>query len=194
VSLDLSQCSDHELAALACSGQQNAYREFLARYKAPVFRLIRNNIGDTDEAMDLTQETFVSGFAALSRYDGERPFRVWIARIALNKCRDWARRRTVRSFFARALPLESAHHVASEIPAPDAEIADRAELARVRGAMARLPHNLREILILRGLEELSQAETAEILKVSQKTVETRLYRARAKLKALLDGTSVDEAS
>jgi RNA polymerase sigma-70 factor (ECF subfamily) len=190
VSLDLSQCSDRELAALAQAGQQLAYREFLRRYKAPVFRLIRNNIGDPDEAMDLTQESFVAGFAALSRYDTDRPFRIWIARIALNKCRDWGRRRTVRSFFARALPLESAHDVASDGPAPDAEAADRAELARVRTAMSRLPPNLREILILRGVEELSQAETAELLRISEKTVETRLYRARAKLRAMLGETSL----
>ncbi len=191
MSLDLSHCSDRELAALARGGQHGAYREFLARYKAPVFRLIRGNIGDPDEAMDLTQEAFVAGFAALDRYDGDRPFRVWIARIALNKCRDWARRRAVRSFFARALPLDSAHDVASDVPAPDAEAADRAELARVRGAMAQLPHHLREILVLRGVEELSQAETADLLQVSEKTVETRLYRARAKLKALLDGAAAD---
>ena len=190
MSLDLTQCSDRELAALAQAGQQLAYREFLRRYKAPVFRLIRNNIGDPDEAMDLTQETFVAGFAALSRYDTDRPFRIWIARIALNKCRDWGRRRTVRSFFARALPLESAHDAASDGPAPDAETADRAELARVRTAMSRLPSNLREILILRGVEELSQAETAELLRISEKTVETRLYRARAKLRTLLGETSL----
>ena len=187
MSLDLSRCSDGELAALARTGRQDVYREFLARYKAPVFRLIRSNITDADEAMDLTQETFVAGFAALARYDGERPFRTWISRIAINKCRDWARRRAVRSFFARALPLESAHDVASEGPMPDVEAGDRAELARVRAAMGELPHNLREVLVLRGVEDLSQSEAAEILKVSEKTIETRLYRARAKLRALLGG-------
>lgn len=188
---DLAHCSDNELAALARSGRQDAYREFLARYKAPVFRLIRGNVGDPDEALDLTQEAFVAGFAALDRYDGERPFRIWIARIAVNKCRDWARRRAVRSFFSRALPLDSAHHVASDVPAPDVETADRAELARVRSAMAQLPQHLREILVLRGVEELSQAETAALLQVSEKTVETRLYRARAKLRALLDDGAAD---
>lgn len=185
MSLDLSQCSDRELAAFARAGQQQVYRELLRRYKTPVFRLIQSNIGDPDEAMDLTQETFVAGFGAIGRYDADRPFRLWIARIALNKCRDWARRRTVRSFFSRALPLESAHDVASDGPAPDAEAADRAELDRVRAAMARLPSNLREVLVLRGVEDLTQAETAELLQTSEKTVEMRLYRARAKLRALL---------
>lgn len=191
MSLDLAQCSDGELAALARSGHHGAYREFLARYKVPVFRLIRGHVGDPDEAMDLTQEAFVAGFAALDRYDGDRPFRIWIARIALNKCRDWARRRAVRSFFARALPLGNAQDVAGDLPAPDAVASDRAELARVRAAMAQLPHHLREILVLRGVEECSQAETADLLRVSEKTVETRLYRARARLKVLLGSAAAD---
>lgn len=185
MSSDLAQLSDRELAALAKAGHQNAYREFLRRYKAPIYRLIFNNIGDMDEAMDLTQEAFVAGFGALGRYDADRPFKVWIARIALNKCRDWARRRKVRSFFSRALPLESAHDVASDVPAPDVEVASRAEMARVRAAMAQLPPKLREVLVLRGLEELSQVEAADMLQVSEKTIETRLYRARARLKELL---------
>lgn len=183
---DLSQSTDGELAALAGSGRQTAYRELLARHKGPVFRLIRGNVGDESEAMDLTQETFVAAFAALCRFDVDRPFGVWISRIALNKCRDWARRRAVRAFFARALPLEQAHDMASERPAADAMVDDRAELARVQGAIARLPARLREVIILRAIEEYSQAETADLLGVSEKTVETRLYRARLRLKGVLD--------
>ena len=182
---DLSQCSDRDLAALVLAGGQEAYREFLARYKAPVFRLIRHNVGDDDEAMDLTQESFVAGFAALARYDGARPFRAWISRIALNKCRDWGRRRAVRSFFTRALPLESARHVAGDSPAMDEEVAGRAEMARVQRAITDLPAPLREVIVLRGIEELSQSEAAEMLGVSTKTIETRLYRARARLREML---------
>ena len=185
---DLTQCSDQDLAALALARRDDACRELLRRYKAGVYRLIVKQVGDADEAMDLTQETFVAGFSALHRYDGDRPFRTWIARIALNKCRDWARRRRVRGFFSRALPLESAHNVASDIPSPDAEAADKRELARVRGAIDRLPQNLREVLLLRGVDEVSQAEAAVILRVSEKTVETRLYRARTRLRELLAGT------
>ena len=70
------------------------------------------------------------------------------------------------------------------VPA-DVQAADRAELARVTAAMARLPARLREALVLRTVDGLTQAEAAEVLSVSEKTIETRLYRARAKLKALL---------
>lgn len=193
MSADPSQWSDTDLAAFARAGREDAYRELLNRYKALVYRLIVRQIGDAEEAMDLTQEAFVAAFAAIDRYDGERPFRIWISRIAINKCRDWARRRKVRAFFARALPIESAHDIASDTPLPDAQTDDRIELARVRAAIARLPRNLREILVLRGVEDVSQAEAAALLNISEKTVETRLYRARARLRQLLavpgDGAS-----
>jgi RNA polymerase sigma-70 factor (ECF subfamily) len=67
-------------------------------------------------------------------------------------------------------------------------VTDKLEIARVRQAIDQLPNNLREVLILRGVDEVSQAETAAILQVSEKTVETRLYRARTKLRELLAGT------
>jgi RNA polymerase sigma-70 factor (ECF subfamily) len=183
--LALSDGSDAELAALALAGQQDAYRELLARHREPVFRLVRATIGDPHEALDLTQETFIAAFAALARYDLERPFSLWVKRIALNRCRDWARRRKVRSFFTRASPLEDAFDVFDDAVPADVQAADRAELARVTAAMARLPARLREALVLRTVDGLSQAEAAELLSVSAKTIETRLYRARTKLKSLL---------
>lgn len=186
MSLNLSECGDAELRALALGGNEGSYREFLARYKLPVYRLIRSTIGDADEALDLTQESFVSAFAALKSYDPARSFQTWISRIALNKCRDWARRRAVRSFFTRAAPIEDGLAVAAEQPLPDAEAFDRAELGRVMQAMTRLPHRLREVLVLRTVEGLSQAEAAEVLGVSEKAVETRLYRARNRLGEILE--------
>lgn len=186
MSLQLSDASDAELAALALSGRQTAYRELLARHREPVFRLVRATIGDPHEALDVTQDTFVAAFAALARYDHDRPFQVWIRRIALNKCRDWARRRRVRSFFTHAAPLDNAFYVADDAAPVDLQVADRAELVRVTEAITKLPIRLREVLVLRAVDGLSQSDAADVLSVSEKTIETRLYRARAKLKALFD--------
>src|SRR3546814_19509420 len=85
-----------------------------------------------------------------------------------------SRRRKVRAFFSRALPLESAQHVASDGPTPDSEATDKRELARVRGAIDLLPQNLSEVLLLRGVDDVRQAETAVILRVSEKTIEARM--------------------
>jgi RNA polymerase sigma factor (sigma-70 family) len=176
---------DGALAARALSGREDAYRALMQRHRGAVYRLVRAQVQDADAALDITQDSFIAAFANLGRYDRARPFRFWIMRIALNKCRDWRRRRAVRSFFSRARPMDEGAHVADSAPGPDAEAAGRQELGRVRLAINALPENLRSVLLLRTIEGMSQAEAAALLGVSEKAVETRLYRARMKLTEML---------
>ena len=185
MSLDLSSASDGELVALQLGGRDAAARELMKHHREPVYRLVQSLIGDPTEALDVTQETFIAAFAALARFDTSRPFRVWLSRIAINKCRDWARRRAVRKFFTFAAPIEAADAVANEDVAADVLLSDREELARVRSAIAVLPTVLKETLLLRTVEGLSEDETATALSISRKAVETRLYRARQALTAAL---------
>jgi len=185
MSLDLTVCSDGELAALACAGRQAAFAEIMARHQDPIYRLIRGHVGDADEALDLTQETFTSAFLALRRYDAARPLRAWLVRIAVNKCRDWRRRRAVRRLFSFAAPLSEAAHVADEAPDAEAAAAGREEQERLWRAVAALPATLKEPLLLRTVEGLSTAETADLLGASVKAIEGRMYRARARLAEIL---------
>lgn len=178
---------DRALAARALAGDQAAYGALMQRHRDAVFRLARGAIGDPDEALDITQESFVAAFAALARYDGSRSFRVWIARITLNKCRDWARRRAVRRFFAFAKPIDDAIDIASSDATPEEAASSVQEVARINAAIAALPANLKDVLLLRTIEQMSQAEAAQVLGVTEKAVETRLYRARAKLAEILGG-------
>ena len=182
MSLDWTTLSDGELATLSIAGRQAAFAEIMRRYRQPIFRLARAFVGEVDEALDLVQETFVAAHQAMPRYDTQRAMRAWLSTIAVNKCRDWARKRAVRRFFSFAAALdEQAETIADDQVAVDDAAADRQELAKVTRAIAALPMNLREPLVLRTIEGLSQAETAEVLGISQKAVETRLYRARARL-------------
>jgi len=186
VSLDLASLDDAELAALSIAGRDAAFAEIMRRHREPVYRIIAGNIGDPDEALDLVQETFVAAHRALARYETDRPMRRWLATIALNKCRDWRRRRAVRRLFAFALPLDdTSSQVAEDRALPDGEVADRQEMSRVSRAIAELPAPLREPLVLHTVQDLSQAETAAILSISEKAVETRVRRARARLAELL---------
>jgi len=185
--IDLAGCSDGELAALALAGRQPAYGELLNRHRAMVFRIARHHSGDDDAALDLTQQSFIAAFAALKRFDPSRSFAQWLARIAINKCHDWARRRKVRQFFSFARPLDAAHDIGDPAAGADVQAADRQELQRTMAVIASLPATLRDVLILRTIEGQSQAETAAILKVSEKAVETRLYRARDKLREIVSG-------
>lgn len=177
--------ADHqesELVALALRGRNAAFAEILRRHRDPVYRLIRGHLGDAEVALDLTQETFMAAHSALDRYDPERPLRAWLARIAINKCRDWARRRRVRALLLLAGPLDMGGlDVGDEAPGPWERVRDREELRAVAVAIAALPASLKEPLLLQTMEELSQAEIAHALGISPKAVETRIRRARIKL-------------
>ena len=184
MSIDWATLTDGELATLSIAGRQTAFAEIMNRYRQPIFRLIRASVGDADEALDLTQESFISAHQALARYDPERSMRAWLSAIAINKCRDWGRKRTVRRFLTLGGTLGAeADRVADDRVAIDDAASDRQELERVARAITILSPNLRETLVLRTIEGLSQSDTANILGISEKAVETRLYRARAKLEA-----------
>ena len=182
MSLDWTTLTEGELAALSIAGRQAAFSEIMRRHRQSVFRMVRACVGEDDEALDLVQETFVAAHQALPRYDGDRSMRAWLSTIAINKCRDWGRKRTVRRFLAFAAPIgPEAEEVADDQVAIDDATGDRQELDRVTRAISTLPANLKEPLVLRTIEGLSQAETAEVLGISEKAVETRLYRARRSL-------------
>jgi RNA polymerase sigma-70 factor (ECF subfamily) len=183
--IDGGEPDDGALAARALAGREDAYRALMQRHRDGIYRLVRAQLEDGDAAFDVTQESFIAAFANLHRYDRDRPFRHWLARIAINKCRDWRRRRAVRGFFTRARPIEEGVHIADGAPGPDAEVEGRRELARARAAIDALPGGLRSVLLLRTIEGMSQAEVAQALGISDKAVETRLYRARAKLTEML---------
>lgn len=178
---------DAALVRDALGGRQSAYSALMGRHRAAVYRLARNHLGSDSDALDVTQECFVSAFGALARYDPARPFRGWVLRIALNKCHDWSRRRAVRRFFTFAKPLDDALDVATPDPDPEQALASAREVARIRAAVAALPDTLKEPLILCTLEGLSQDEAAVVLGTSRKAVETRIYRARQKLSESLEG-------
>lgn len=187
---ELAEASDGELAALTIAGGQQAFAEIMRRHREPIYRLVRGHIGDPEEALDLVQECFVSAYKRLDSYDRARPLRAWLSRIAINKCRDWARRRAVRRLL---LGSTSATTEAGAVPDPapplDEAAADRQELDRLWRAIAGLPRNLREPLVLRTVEGLSQAEAALVLRISEKAVETRVYRARKRLAELRDAAA-----
>lgn len=184
--LDYSALSDGELATLSVAGRDVAFAELVRRHRKAVYRLIIGNVAQADEALDLVQETFISAHRAMARFDGARPMRAWLAAIALNKCRDWARRRAVRRFIWFARPVEEmADVLADDQPGHDIQTADRQELERLRRAITELPASLREPLVLHTVEGMSQAETAAVLSITEKAVETRLRRARIKLNEVL---------
>lgn len=183
MSLDYTELTEGELAALTSGGRQQAFAEIMRRYRDPIYRLMRGCTGDAEEALDLTQDCFAAAFRTMSRFDERRSMRSWLATIALNRCRDWRRRQRIRNLFSFVpkTPDDLIAEVADDRPAVDDAAFDRLQLRRVEQAMLQLPANLRETLLLRTIEGLSQGETAQALGITPKAVETRLHRARRQL-------------
>jgi RNA polymerase sigma factor CnrH len=183
VTLDLGTLTDGELAALTLAGRQQAFAAIMERHRAAIYRLTRGHVGEPEETLDLVQETFIAAYRALGDYDQHRPMRAWLSRIAINKCRDWARRRMVRRFLVSLSPgrADPMLQMPDDAPMVDDAAAAREELDLLWAAVAALPPSLKEPLILRTVEGLSQSETAKLLRITEKAVEARLYRARAKL-------------
>ena len=173
---------DDTLIAAALSGDNAAFSTLMGRHKEPLYRFVRRYVGDADESFDLVQETFVAGWSALNSFERGRSFPVWLRRIALNKCRDWSRRRQVRRFFFGAAPLEAADKLPA---APNDDAPQQARLAALDAAIASLPAALKEPLLLTAFDELSHAEAGALLGISAKAVETRVYRAKQRLRETL---------
>jgi RNA polymerase sigma-70 factor (ECF subfamily) len=187
VTADISP-SDAVLAVAARNGDAQAFAALMCRHKSWLYRFIRNYAGDREEAHDLLQESFVSAWRALSRFDAERPFTVWLRRIALNKCRDNARRGAVRR---AALTLFSFAVEQSVAPPGADDTRSDDDLQRLESAIANLPRALKEPMILTALEGLSHKEAAELLGITAKAVEVRVYRAKRRLSELLNPGTVD---
>jgi len=182
-----SEPSDAELAAGAVAGDERAFSWLMQRHKDGLYRFIRRYTGDADEAYDLLQESFTAAWGALNRYDRGRPFPTWLRRIALNKCRDWSRRRTVRRWLTRNEGLDSwtGQNLTTDDASPEAVLSDQEQLTRLDQAIANLPAGLKEPLILTAIEGLSQDEAGKLLGLTAKAIEVRVYRARRALSETL---------
>ena len=172
----------------AAQGDRRAFSTLMATTSSDLYRFIRRYVGDAHEAHDLLQETYASAWLAIRRYDPQRPFEIWLRSIAVNKCRDWGRKRTVRRIVRGVMGLDAPEALAVGEDATGAEdrLDDRRRLIELDRALADLPATLKEPLLLATIEGRSHAEIAEILGVTTKAVETRIARARQKLSLALN--------
>jgi len=170
----------------AAGGDRAAFTALMTATKADLYRFVRRYVGDEAEAHDVLQEAYASAWFAMRRYDPARPFEVWLRSIALNKCRDWSRRRAVRRVVRGVMGLDApeASAVGDDAPTPEARLDDQRRAENLRRAVSELPDTLKGPLLLAALEGRTHAEIASILRITPKAVETRIARARKKLSDL----------
>jgi RNA polymerase sigma factor (sigma-70 family) len=182
--------SDDQLARRAAGGDERAYAELVRRHQDSLYRLLRRYVGDPEEAYEAAHEAFIAAWAALGRYDPTRPFGAWLRTIAINKARDRGRRLAVRRLVFGSRHADQAAADAAQDPADPADevLIEKARHAALDRAISSLPSKLKAALLLTAIEGRSQQEAGDILGVSAKTIETRVYRARKALAQRLDSS------
>lgn len=176
--------SDNFLAARAQLGDKMAFTRLVHIYGPRLAALVRSTGIPRDAVEDITQEAFIAAWRSIQDYDKTRPVKSWLFQIALNKARDWRRRRRVRAFFFGALPFEeTAELVPSMEAGPEQTAEDRGLLRRVGQLVASLPLSLQAPFVLTTVGGLTHPEAAEVLGLSAKAIERRLVRARERLES-----------
>jgi RNA polymerase sigma-70 factor (ECF subfamily) len=173
--------TDGELVTLAQNGVEPAFSHLLERQTRHVQRLVGRRLRDPDEIRDVIQDTHLAVWRALHHYDARRPFEAWVTSIALNKCRDRARRGATRIGALQPFQANAADIADAEERGPEQRLIGEETLRRLAQALDRLPPPLRAPLVLTVLLERSQAAAARELGLTRKAVEMRVRRARQHL-------------
>lgn len=165
------------------------FEEVYTRFRGPVWRLARRLTNNDEEALDATQEIFLRIWKGLPKFRGEAKLSTWVFQIAWNHLRLCHRRATRRQETLGFQVVDGddvTQRVEDRRPGPERQAGARELVGRIEGAIARLPEHYRVVVWLRDGEELSYDEIAAALDIPIGTVRSRLARARAALKALVE--------
>jgi RNA polymerase sigma-70 factor, ECF subfamily len=189
VSGDRGEVADIELLiSRSKKGDLEAFDQLVVQYRQRIYSMIFHLTMNEADAWDLTQDCFVKAWKSLSQFKGESQFFSWLYRIGHNLTYDWLRKQKRRQFagelneeLGEHRPIHSAPTTPQVTPAPDQMIA-REELAeRLKTAIATLPTEQHQTIILREIEGMAYEEIAQIMNCSLGTVMSRLFYARKKL-------------
>ena len=179
---DASGLDGADMQRLA-GGHDAALNDLMARHARPVFQFLCRMLGNEDDANDLAQETFVRVYHHRASFKPGARFTTWLYTIAANLARNhhrWRARHTNVSLDAEsdATGESIGDLLPASNPAPDSAAVATERAAAVRAAVASLPADMREVIILCEWQDLSSAEAAAILDTTPKAIDNRLYRAR----------------
>lgn len=184
---DTARSESHEtiLVRMAKAGDREAFCRLVEFYEKSIFRLVYYRTYSQMDSEDLSQEIFLKAFEKLSNLREPRHFRQWLFKIALNRVRDFKRKMKMPLFSGSDTGNEAEEKIHEKgYYNPEAHASmNRVEFwAQLRTFLKKLSHREREVFLLRFVDELHISEIAEVLKKSESTVKTHLYRAIHKFK------------
>jgi RNA polymerase sigma-70 factor (ECF subfamily) len=172
---------------LLAQGDDSAFEELVRSYQGYVSLLVYRLLGWSPDVEDIVQEVFLAAFNNFRKFRGRSGVKTWLTVIAVNKCRSYHRRRWLLKRFLG----EQSHRKAQAEAHNSSGLMERERDDHVRQAVASLKGPLREVTVLRYLQELPTGQVADVLGISPGAVEVRLHRARAKLRQVLSGLVKD---
>jgi RNA polymerase sigma-70 factor, ECF subfamily len=195
--VDLRPSADTQFLERLRNGEVAAFERLVAERSGDVYALLYRLTADTEDARDLTQETFLRAFQSIGRFRGEANLKTWLYRIAINQARNrwrwWRRRRrdVTVSLDGSGRPDEQAltGRLRNEAAVdPEQETLAHERERQLREALFDLRPSYREAVILRDVEGLSYEEIAATLQINIGTVKSRLSRGRLELRERLEGS------
>lgn len=170
---------DFKLIRDYIDGVDSAFSDLINLHKDKVRNLIFLTLGDAENVDDISQEVFISVYHKIKEFRFESKFTTWLYRITVNKCKDFLRKKKVRSIFTSI--SETHYEIGTKFNQENQDIP-----TLVRKAIDRLPEKLKVPLLLRDIEGLSYKEIADKLECEVGTIKSRIFRAREALKILLE--------
>jgi RNA polymerase sigma-70 factor, ECF subfamily len=170
------------LIAAVKSGSSDAFRLLLEPYERRIYSAILRIVGDPVEAEDVAQDAFFKAYRNLESFQFDSGFYTWLYRIAVNAAVDTLKKKKRRGTTSLDEDEWLRASLQAEGPAPDDEPSGGELAVALRRAVDALPEKYRTILVLREYEGLTYEDLARVLKISKGTVESRLFRARMRLR------------
>jgi RNA polymerase sigma-70 factor (ECF subfamily) len=173
---------DDALVARVTRGDLTAFELLMRRHNQRLYRAIRSVLRSGAEVEDAMQETYLAAFRHLDQFEGRAQFGTWLLRIGINEA--LARvRRLVPLVALDDLPegKSSTMEQQATVRTPEQQASNREMIALVEAAVDRLPDDYRQVFVLRMIDSLDTAETADVLGLSESAVRQRLHRAREML-------------
>ncbi len=177
--------TDPEVVRRVRAGEQALFEVLLRRHDRRVYRTIRSILRDEDEVEDAMQQAWIQAYLHLGEFQGDAAFSTWLVRIAANEALMRLRKRGALAQVAITGDEEDAMSPRED---PEERAAAREAIRLLERAIEALPPHHRLVFVLREVEGLSTAETAEALGIAEDAAKVRLHRARAALRKILDET------
>jgi len=181
--------SDAEIIAMVLSGDVNAFEMIVKRYEKMIYNLALTKTQNRENAQDLSQECFLRAYKMLRSYRTDSAFSTWIYRICQNLISDFYRKNKKMKTVSLSISDDGygddeikEKDIADYDSEPSEQIIREEKIKKIREIINSLPEDLKEMIVLRDLQNLSYTEISEMLGVEIGTVKSRLNRAREKLK------------